>query len=380
MNPATQRQAFDLPADVCYLNAAFMGPLPRAAITAAADAAAAKAQPWTISISQFFEGPEAIRRRVADLIGAQADTIALTPSVSYGTSIAARNIPVQPGQTILVLAREFPSNILIWRRKAEVSGARVHIVDRPPGASWTEAVLNAIADQVALAALPQTHWIDGGSLDLPLIAKRLRAVGAALALDLTQSLGVQPFDVGEVQPDFIAAAGYKWMLGPYTLAYLYAAPHWHEGEPIEEGWANRDGAQDFSKLSECSEVFSPGARRFDMGERAHFHALPLATPGLDLLATRGPAQIAAQLADHCAALAAGCQAAGLTPTPAADRAPHYLTAALPADAPADLVDRLAKAGVYVSRRGDRLRITPHVYTTESDIDRFRTALCAALRS
>ena len=93
---------------------------------------------------------------------------------------------------------------------------------------------------------------------------------------MTQSLGALPFSVGDVQPDFAVAAGYKWLLGPYSTGVLYVAPKWQGGMPLEENWIQRENARDFSSLTLYSEEYDQGARRFDMGERSNFALLPAA--------------------------------------------------------------------------------------------------------
>eukprot|EP01045_Picozoa_sp_COSAG04_P013612 COSAG04_NODE_975_length_9058_cov_11.488894_6_plen_150_part_00 len=107
-----------------------------------------------------------------------------------------------------------------------------------PEAAWSEAVLSRINSATAVVAVAPNFWLDGARLDLAAVAARSREVGAALVVDATQSVGAVPFDVAEIQPDFMMVAGYKWMLCPYRLAFLYAAPQYHaEGRSIEQhGW------------------------------------------------------------------------------------------------------------------------------------------------
>ena len=109
-------------------------------------------------------------------------------------------------------------------------------------------MLGALTSEVAIAALPNVHWTSGGRLDLVRIGQACRNLGAALVLDLTQSLGALPFDVNDVQPDFAVAASYKWLLGPYSTGLMYVAPRWHNGSPLEEGWIQRANSRDFSSL------------------------------------------------------------------------------------------------------------------------------------
>ncbi|QNL20236.1 aminotransferase class V-fold PLP-dependent enzyme [Hyphobacterium sp. CCMP332] len=355
-----------------------MGPMPRFAANAGQTAYDQRQRPWELDIQdRFFDQPEALRAEAAKLFGAAADDIALIPAASYGLAIAARNLPLSTGQEILALDGQFPSNVYIWREKAAQSGATMKTVTRSANESWTEAVLAAIGPQTAIAALPEVHWADGGRVDLKAVSDKLRAHGAKLVLDLTQSLGTAPFDLAAIRPDFAIAAGYKWLLGPYTMGYGYIAPEHQSGIPLEEGWIVREGAEDFARLVDYADRHAPGARRFDMGERSGFQLVPAALEslkwlnglGLDTLRD-GLLARTTDIEDAVRPYGAHCD------TP--DRGGHYLCLALPDHAPKDLARRLMARGVSVSQRGDRLRVTPHLYTDGADIDRFASAIKAEL--
>ena len=250
----SQRALFEIPDDVTYLNCASMSPQLRTVTAAGIDAVRSKASPWTLRAIDWFVHAEPLRALFGRLLGAEAECVALVPSVSYGLAVAAANVPVRAGQSIVVLDREFPSGTYTWRELARRTGARVVTVVREPGSSWTDAVLAALDDQVAIVAVPACHWTDGSLVDLERLAPEVRAVGAALVIDASQAAGAHPIDVERIQPDFLCAVGYKWLLGPYSLGYLYVDPKWHErGVPIEQTWMSRAGAEDFTRLYEVYE-------------------------------------------------------------------------------------------------------------------------------
>ena len=224
-----QRHLFDLPDDVAYLNCAYMSPLLKEAVAAGVAGIARKAQPWRISADDFFADSERARGLFAQLLGASADDVALTPAASYGIAVAAANLPLGEGQRILMLAEQFPSNVYSWRELARRNGGEIVTIARPPDGDWSPAILARLDERVAITALPHCHWTDGGLIDLVSIASRCREVGSALVIDATQSLGALPFDLAAVRPDFLACAGYKWLLGPYSIGYLYVAPRWRDG-------------------------------------------------------------------------------------------------------------------------------------------------------
>jgi selenocysteine lyase/cysteine desulfurase len=374
----SQRALFDIPRDVAYLNCAYMSPLLREVRETGQRALARKSEPWTISPPDFFRDASDARTLFAALIGAAASDVAIVPSVSYGMAVATANLPLGPGQRVLMLSEGFPSVVYPWRERAREVGAEVVMIPRPADDDWTAAVLEAIGDQTAVAALPVCHWTDGGLLDLRAISARLREVGAALAVDATQSLGALPFDLHRVRPDFLVTAAYKWLLGPYSLGFLYVAPQWQDGRPIEHNWIAREGSEDFAGLVRYRDAFQPGARRFDQGELPFVGPLPMAVAALRQIQAWQVDRIGATLARLTGQIAGRAAELGIGSVPNGRRAPHYLGLRFPGGVPAGLGERLAAHRVFVSTRGRSLRVTPHLYNDQEDIDRFFQALEAAL--
>jgi selenocysteine lyase/cysteine desulfurase len=377
---ACQRDLFDIPRSIAYMNAAYMGPLPKSVVAAGQAGVAAKAQPWTVGIDCFFDPVERARGLFARLIGGDLDGIAVVPAVSYAMTLAAANLPLAKGQRILVLEEQFPSNVYPWRRKVEREGGALLTVPRPANGDWTTAVLAHLDGTVGIAALPQAHWSDGGLLDLERIGAACRAVGAALVIDGTQSFGAVPFDAAKVDPDFAVAVTYKWLLGPYSLGFLYVAPRHRQGRPLEEGWICREGSRDFSRLVDYTDAMDGGARRFDVGERSNFALMPMAIAAMDLMAQWTPEAISAYVARLTGRIVAESAVLGCRAPEEGIRSPHLLGLVLPEGTnPVALAETLAAADVKVSVRGTRLRVAPHVYNDDQDVDRLLGALEDALR-
>ena len=369
-----QRALFDIPDDVTYLNCAYMSPLMKSVTEAGKKGVMRKANPWQIGASDFFTDSESLREVFARLIRCTAEDVAITPAVSYGISTAARNLPLEKGQSILIAEDQFPSNYYPWRERAKEVGAHVQIVPRPGDGDWTSAVLEALDDETATVALPHCHWADGGVFDLAKIGEQCRKCGTHLVVDASQSLGVLPFSVEEIQPDFLAVPTYKWLLGPYSLGFLYVSKRWQDSLPIEHSWYHRRNAENFSALVDYEERFAAGARRFDVGERSNFALLPMADAAIRQILDWGVENIRDSVAAMAKQLADETSSLGLDSLPASLRASHYLCLNLPEKAPADLPTRLAKDDVHVSIRGSSLRVTPHLYNTDRDLERFITCL------
>ena len=346
----SQRHLFDLPDDVAYLNCAYMAPLMHSVVEAGIRGVRRKARPWEIAAPDFFSDPAHARGLFARIVNARAEDVAIIPAASYGMAIAARNLPLAAGQTIVLLADQFPSNLYPWRAAAARAGAGIVAVDAPDG-DLNAAVLAAIDDRTAIAALPHCRWTDGALLDLESIGERVRAAGGALALDLTQSAGALPIDLAKVRPAFAASACYKWLMGPYTLGFLYVHPDHHAGEPIEYGWSPRAGSEDFARLVDYRDEYAPGARRYDMGEMSSFHLMPMAIAALEQILAWGVGNIAGTLSARTASIAERAQSIGLGSQPAERRA-----------------GALSGAGV---RRGDPARTARHARPGEGLGERAR---------
>ncbi len=367
-----QRALFKMPDDVAYLNSAAFSPVSRAVQAAGVLGVQTKVTPWTPALGQTDAWADRARAAAAGLIGAAPDDIALTNAVSYGIATAARNISIPPGTRVLMIEAEFPSLALVWTDLARAANASIDIVKRPADGDWTPAILDAIhrpgAPPVGLAALTPLHWSDGALIDLASIIPAVRAQGGLVVIDATQAVGVLDIDVATLAPDYLAFPTYKWVLGPYSTAFLYAAPHRQNGQPLEHHGATRDG-----------DKLHPGARRYDRGEFRDPIGLPMAVAGMAQVAAWGAPAIAARLRGLTDALAnAVADIPGVTALARHLRAPHILGLRIEGGIPATLLDGLAAQHTYVAERGGVLRVSPHVYNNEADVERFGNALRTCL--
>jgi selenocysteine lyase/cysteine desulfurase len=370
----SSRDLFDVPDDVAYFNTASLSPVLRSVRAAGEAALRRRAAPWEIGEADWFTDAERLRALAGRLVGDDAEGIALVPATSYGFAVAAANLPVGAGKQILVLADEYPSGVYTWRR----TGAGIRTVTREAGQTWTEAVLAAIDERVATISVPNVHWTDGGLVDLDRVAARTRAAGARLVIDASQSLGVMPLDVAALRPDFVVSVGYKWLLGPFGRGYLWVAPEHREGRPLEENWILRAGSDDFARLVDYRDEYLPGARRYDQGARTLFELTPMAIEALEQILAWGPAHIATALAAVTTEIATRIADAGVTVNATEPRGPHLLGLRLPAGATDRVAAALKQANCFVARRGDAIRVSPHLHTTQADVDRLVATLVAAV--
>ncbi len=370
----SQRDLFDIPRDTIYLNAAYMTPATNRMEEIGRAALESLKHPWKVGAEDFFIETEKTRTMAGALFGVNAETIAFIPSASYGISTAARNIVVNQGDVILLLEGQFPSNVYAWYDVARDKGAEIVTVKAPADYDWTSAILDCldrVGERLALAALANVHWSNGALIDLEKIAPIVRANGAALVLDLTQSLGAMKTNIGTIDPDFAVTAGYKWLFGPYSTGFVYVAERHHSGQPLEQNWITRAGSQDFARLVNYRDEYQSGARRFDVGERSNFTLMPLLQEALRQLGEWGIENIAESLGDINCQLAQICRDAGFNPIPDNHRGPHMLGVDVGLETGEILMARLKHKGVSASLRGSMLRIAPHLWVDAYDIDQFQ---------
>ena len=379
-----QREAFHLPADVHYLNCAYLSPHPRSVEEAGIRAIRRGRAPTDFPPESFFEDSDRLRRRFARLIGAPAERIAILPAVSYGVAIAARNLDVEPGQNLVVAEDQFPSNVYAWRALAADAGLELRVVPRPsgardPGGRWSARVQEAVDSATAAVALPHVHWTDGTAFDLVSIGTRAREAGAALVLDGSQSVGAFPIDVAALRPDALICTGYKWLLGPYSLALGYFGSRYDDARPLEETWIGRRGSRDFQGLVRYRDEYQPGAERLDVGERSNFILTPMLIAALDLLLAWRPERVQEYCRRLLSPMAGRLRERGVDVRVEGRRAWHILGFPLPPGAEGGALERgLSERGVYASLRGSSLRVSPNAYNDESDVVALEEALVAVL--
>jgi selenocysteine lyase/cysteine desulfurase len=374
MNLGDQRKLFEISDGVAYLNCAYMSPQLRSAREVGERALARKSRPWEITPDDFFEDSEKTRALFARLVGGEADGVALIPSVSYGMAVAATNVEVKPGENILVLEEQFPSNLYPWRDLAQRSGAKLLTVPRPADHDWTSAVLGHLDEKTAVVAVPNCHWTDGSLVDLRRVGAGTKEVGTTLVVDGIQSLGAHPLDVAEVGPDFLVASAYKWLLGPYGVGFMYVGEEHREGAPIEHNWINRRNSEDFSRLVDYQDAFQPGARRYDVGERSNFVLLPMANEALRQILDWDVENVSETIGGLTDLIGTKAEERGFEAIPAKSRARHMIGLKLGSAVPEDLAVRLAGERVFVSVRGESVRVSPHLYNTAEDVERLFEAL------
>jgi selenocysteine lyase/cysteine desulfurase len=369
------KDLFLLEEGLTYLNCANMSPMLKAAREAGIQALHTRATPWNLNSSDWFTQAEVLRELAGAVFQTDANNMAIIPSASYGLAAAAKNLSMKPGQEIIVLENQFPSNYLVWEQMARRHQLQLVTIPRSNQLALTESILAGINANTGLVTIPNCHWTDGARIDLETVNEAVKKVGAYLVLDLSQSMGALPVDIDRLQPDFAVCVGYKWMLGPYSLGYMYVSPHWQEaGDPLEYSWMTKKGSDDFTALKSNTVGYRPGARKFDMGEFSQFNSMPMSIAALQQIVRWGPGAIQQQLTTLTDRITAYKKEKGIEEGAIEGTVGHIASIPLGNRDVAALQKRFAENKVIVSFRGRSIRIAPHLYNDLNDIERLLNCL------
>lgn len=376
-----QKQLFSLPYDQHYLNCAYFSPLLKTVEDAGIQGIKQKREPWCVEPAAFFDDSNKLRGLFAQLVdAANLNQIAILPSASYGLSTIAHNLPVRPGKKIIIAGEQFPSNVYPWIRFCQENNCDLQVVKPPDvfknrGEKWNELILDAIDSNTLMVALGNIHWTDGTVFKLEEIGKRAREVDAYLVIDGTQSVGALPFNVQKIQPDALICAGYKWLMGPYSMALGYFGERLLNGIPIEEGWIERKKSEKFAGLVNYTDEYQPGAVRYDVGERSNFILVPMMIKALEQILEWKPENIQAYCRQLTSKLTEELPLHGFKIEHKDWRAHHLFGIHLPEHVKADqLKQELTENNIHVSVRGSALRISPNVYNDGKDIAALREVM------
>lgn len=255
------RALFDDLETAVYANHASLSPPSREvieAVTATLSGYARKGMAWYVA---EVERRERLRRRLAGLIGAADDSVALVPNTSAGVLDIALGLPWRRGDRVLLFDGEFPTNVTPWQQAARRHGLELvwmtaddFRTDREPALARLEAELE---QGVRLVAVSAVQFTTGQRMPLAEMGELCGAHGAELFVDAIQAVGIVPLDVEALGIDYLACGSHKWLMAPEGIGFLYVSPERAaQLEPNMAGWLSHEDA--FAFLTRA-----PGELRYD---------------------------------------------------------------------------------------------------------------------
>jgi selenocysteine lyase/cysteine desulfurase len=367
--PVTRRWA--------YLDHAAVAPLPRRSGDVLRAWAGEQEQNGVVNWPAWEEKLEAIRDRIASLLSADRDEIAFINSTTQGIGLIAEGFPWRDGDSVVIPAEEYPSNIYPWMNLAS-RGVSVRLVPSRDGRIWPEDLVEAMDETTRVLAISHVEFSSGFRNDLDLLAEICHARGVALFVDAIQGLGPLVIDVQKTPVDFLAADGHKWLLGPEGAGLLYVRRDWIDRlRPIGVGWHSVVGSYN---SPEIEFRLKPNAQRWEGGS-FNMPGLQALGESLRLLLELGAESVSQRILDRAAAARELAARADWRVTGSKRPGDHSGIVAIEHDdVPAQhAAQTLRHRGIVVCARRGKLRISPHVYNNDDDLERLRDALSACRR-
>ena len=375
MDPLDARNLIPLTGQYIHMNHAGVSPMSnrgRAAIEQVVDAALHR--PYRDGWAQ--EEAERVRRLVARVINGPAESVALTRSTAHGLSLLAQGLDWTGGDNVVGAEGEYPANVYPWMALAD-RGVEFRQARASDGRITIESVLSLVDARTRVVALSHVEFWNGFRLDIEAIGTECRRRGIVFAVDVMQSVGALRVDVGRLPIDFCAAGAGKWLMGPPGIGFCFCVPHLLERlRPVVVGAGSVVGRDQYF---EYDFTVTPDARRF---EESVISLLDTAVFGaaLDLLLEVGPDVIERRVLDLSRLLAEGlaeqgCQMVEPWPRSRAESS-GIVSFRKPGAGAAQVLRELSAAGVIARTHRDFVRLSPHFYNTEEEVERVLAVLAS----
>ena len=356
-----------------YLNVAGQSPIPKAAIRAIQSAIEWKKFPHNIPDSAYFDTPNRVRASIAKLIAGKPEEIALTAGASTGMLAVAFGLTWKPGDEVLTAVSEFPLQYTTWKPMEEREGLKLKIISPRDRFLSADDFIAALTPRTRLVSVSLVRFDNAVMLDAARLATACHAQGALLLLDVSQCCGAIPIDVNQLGVDFMACAGYKWLLGPFGTGFFWAkSEHIANMRPGPFYWMAAEGAENFAALNFADPKPAQAARRWDSAETANYYNLAALDAGLELVLKIGVENVAAhnhKLIDLLFSRLPQDRFVVASPLDRKQRGPYGCFEARTPEKTREFYDKLRKENIITSLRENKIRVSPYVFNNERDIDR-----------
>jgi selenocysteine lyase/cysteine desulfurase len=372
------RALFPVTERAIYLNHAAVSPPPLPTIKAVHAQLADVSENGSVNFRNWIAVKENTRGLVAGMLGARPEQVALMRNTSDGLSTVANGLDWKSGDNLVTFRGEFPSNIYPWLRVRDAFGVELRMCEERDGRIDLEELIGLVDGRTRIVAISQVQFASGFRADLERIGRAARAHNALLVVDVIQALGVVPIEVQSELVDVAAAACHKWLLTPEGVGLLYLSDRARERiRPTLVGWISVPNPEDYQNFE---QGWNRGTLPWETGTgpSALIYGLEAS---LKLLNEVGIGRIQTHLetlTDYlCERLSERREKAQyevVSSRRAGEKSQIVCIRHLAGLSPMDLYQHLKKRNIITAPRGERLRISPHLYNTVEDIDELVKAL------
>ena len=355
-----------------YLDHAAVAPLPRRSVETLRAWADDQAANGVVHWPQWERKLRASKANLAELIHASTDEIAFVNSTTHGIGLVAEGFPWREGDRVVTAAEEYSSNIYPWLNLAS-RGVNLRLVPSRDGRIWIDDLLAAVDSTTKLLTISHVEFSSGFRNDLDALGQACRERGIAFFVDAIQGLGPLTIDVEKTPIDFLAADGHKWLLGPEGAGFLYVRRDWIDRlRPTGVGWHSVVGS---FNSTEIALTFKPSAERWEGGS-FNMPGQQAFAASVGLLMELGPKAVSERILDRAERVREIARSLDWRIVGSANREDVAGIVALEKDGvdPDAAVRALRERGVAAACRRARLRFSPHVYCSDSDLERLSETL------
>ncbi|HKR61868.1 MAG TPA: aminotransferase class V-fold PLP-dependent enzyme [Pyrinomonadaceae bacterium] len=362
------RALFPITQTYNYLNHAAVSPPPAPTI------AAVESQLRDVSISgslnyrQWIATKERTRQLIAGMMGARPEQVAFLRNTSDALSSVANGLSWKPGDNLVTFALEFPSNVYPWLRLRDTMGVEIRVCEEQNGRIDLDKLISLIDARTRVVAISHVQYASGFRADLERLGRATRHHDALLVVDIIQSLGVLPINVESDLIDVAAAAGHKWLLTPEGIGLLYLSDRARERiEPTLVGWVSVPNPDDYNNFS---QGWNKGTLPWETGTgpSALFYGMEASLKLLTETGVRRIAEYLEELTDHLCGRLANSDYEVVSSRAPQEKSQIVCIQHKGEFSPMSLYAHLKERNIITAPRGERLRISPHLYNTREEID------------
>ncbi len=370
ITPIAEELKKDFPSSekVVFFDHAGVAPITKRAYEKVAEFSARLKEPGEINPQKFLEEIEQARSVCAHLLGAEPDSICFVRSTSFGISLVASGLRWKQGDNIITYSREFPANIYPWLNIAK-KGVEIRLIPERDGRIVFEDIEKLVNSRTRLIAISSVQFTNGFRIDLKRLSEFCRARGILLLVDAIQSLGIIPFNLAETPVDFVCADGHKWLLSFEGMGILYINPRLIDELDLHiVGWNSVVDAHDFLNYN---FQLRPDARRFEEGSYNTISILALSA-SVSLLLDTGIETLYERVLALGDILIEELEKMGakILSSRQKDERSGIISFIFEGKNPNELCFQLRQKGAICSARGRGVRLSPHGYQNEEDVERF----------
>lgn len=353
-----------------YLNCAAVSPVPITAIGAVVSQLRDVSENGSTNYSKWVDTKNRTRAVLAEMLGVRSEQIAFMRNTSDGFATIANGFDWKDGDNIVTFAHEFPANFYAWRRIRDKFGIELRLCPEKDGGIDLDEFIELIDENTKIVSISAIQFSSGFRADLERIGKTARDFDALFAVDIIQALGTTPFDLPSQYVDIASGAGHKWLCSPEGCGMLYLSDRAIERiEPTLVGWISVDDPWNFN---DYEQDFKPNALAWETGTgtASLFYGMEQSLKILNTVGAEKIKNYLEELTDFLCESVPSERYEIVSSRKKGEKSQIVCLRSTNGPTSEEICRKLESQNIIVSARGERIRISPHFYNSQKDIETF----------